>query len=198
MRQGHYFFIALLIFIAGCQLTLNVRSDSAFLDKETEQLAFRKAIPISAKIIIQDDMNGVTPHIYTSKVGTPFTISLPYSEMINKASHATVERWFQQDSGSKDVYIFAELVDLFYFNHTDVGSNRPVIALKLQVTVKQGNHVLHEGIYESGSIKGEKFGMTFFVGVGDKFEEFYSRAVYKAMLVALDKSMPDILAKLQQ
>ena len=193
-KKHPFLCFVLLVWLAGCQLTLALRSDPAYLNTEVEHLPPWQPVAVSTKIILQDQINiDDSPHIYTSKAGTPFNITLPYSEMLNQAGHAAIDRWFRQSSnGGGDIYVSAKMIELFYYNHTDVGSNQPVIAVKLHVSVKLGNNIVHEGTYESGRVKGEKFGMTFLVGAGSTFEEYFSRAVYKAMLITLDMAMQDV------
>jgi hypothetical protein len=53
--------------------------------------------------------------------------------------------------------------------------------------------IIRQGAYDSGEVPSEWFSTGLMpAGYGDKYQEHYSRVVYKAILVALTRAMRDI------
>lgn len=131
---------------------------------------------------------------HTSEAGSRFELTYPAGKMLQSAGDAAAQRWFVEDAtnAQKKVEIVAQVEDLYYNDVPDTGKDLAVIAVKIHIQVLVDKHILLENTYDSGKQYSERFNIGMIVGAGESYEKYFSRTIYKAMLVSLDKAMQAI------
>lgn len=169
-------------------------------DLNAEVATLPAAGPIKAGASFHSEM---TPEVLlsggTSKelTGAPFRLAYPAGKMLQQAGDAATQRWFASREGidnGKEIAIKGRIEDLYYHDVSmDPGTSRALVAVRIHILATQGKKILVDEVYESG----RQYGAYFKAGVGlrgtgEQYETQYSRTVYKALLVALDKAMADV------
>lgn len=183
--------------LMACASTLTVSADRGLLEEEVARLSPVKTVPlpVTIKVDAPELATGQKP----GRTGEP-SFNLEYSarEMLKQATQAAVERWFGDDNQTHDsVRLEVRLHTLIWDKYRDVLVWRPVVQVEIELHVKDDSRTFVQQIYSSGKQKGEW--VKDFAGqtmITKEHRPQYTRLIYRALLIALDKAMADLAQRL--
>jgi hypothetical protein len=170
-------------------------------DLETEVIHRPIVQPIKANVSFRAE-NGQEILIkgYTSET-SHFDLVYPAKNMLQQAGEVSIKRWFMPRASDQQraIDISAKIEHMYYNDVTDVWNKvKALVAIKVHVHAVAGQEVLLDKVYDSGKQYGDYFKIGLRLGVGEQYETHYSRTAYKALLIALDQAMQDIIVSAQQ
>lgn len=198
MSISRFAFLVLLSApLMACASTLTVPADRGFLEEEVARLPPVKPIPL--RVTIKVDAPELAAGQKPGRMGDPsFNLEYPAHEMLEQATQATVVRWFGDSKKTREsVYLEIRLRTLAWDKYTDVLVWRPVVQVEIELRVEDDSRTLAQQVYSSGKQKGEW--VKDFAGqtmITKEHRPQYSRLIYRALLVALDKAMADLAQRL--
>lgn len=191
------FLILLSAPLMACASTVTVSANRGFLEEEVARLSPVKPIPL--RVTIKVDAPELAAGQKPGRMGDP-SFSLEYSarEMLEQATQATVVRWFADNKQARDsVRLEIRLRTLAWDKYTDVLVWRPVVQVEIDLRAENDSRTLAQQVYSSGKQKGEW--VKDFAGqtmVTKEHRPQYTRMIYRAMLIALDKAMAELAQRL--
>jgi hypothetical protein len=187
--------LAFLIFLSAplmaCASTLTVSADRGFLEEEVARLPPVKPVPL--RVTIKVEAPELAAGQKPGRTGDPsFNLEYPAREMLEQVTQAAVARWFRdgnQDYGP--VHLEVRLHTLIWDEYTDVFMWRPVAQVEIELRAENDSRTFVQEIYSSGKQKGEWL-RKLWGPITNEHPPQYTRLIYRAMLLALDKAMADL------
>ena len=191
--------LASLIFLStllmACASTLTLSPNRGLLEEEIPNLPPAK--PISLRATVKVDAPELATGQKPGRTGDPsFNLEYPAREMLEQAAQAAVSRWFQkddQDRGSARLEV--RLQKLTWDEYTDVFMWRPVVQVEVELKAVSDSRIFSQQIFSSGKQKGDWL-RKFWGPINNDFPPQYTRMIYRAMLIAIDKAMADVAQRL--
>jgi len=175
----------------GCATTVDVSPDNAILKEEVARLPPSNAVPFNVSIEIQAPV--VAAGHKPGRVGEPKNLLLNYTayQLANDAAYVCVQRWF---GGTTSVNgknrLSIKKIDLVYDEYTDTFAWRAVIEVNIEIQAIYGSEKSFNKSYSSGRLKGDWKRST------TERNDQYTRLIYRALLIALDKAMAELAQRL--
>ncbi len=186
---------ALVLLLSGCAATeVRVSPNAGVLAEEVARMpaADRIAHDVAVQVHAPEQMD-------VRGGGRRSTLKIPANRMLMEAAHAVMRRWFQGEGTGARPTIKASLLGLKWWQAPDMGKQQAVVEAELSVCVAHGDPDPFCVRVYSGRQRGEMVK----VGAWSSYDEdlarlHYDRVIYRAFLVALDKAMADIAARIEE
>jgi len=189
------FLILLSAPLMACASTLTLSSNHGLLEEEIARLPPVEPIPLGATIKVD------APELATGQkpgyTGDPsFNLEYPAREMLEQAVQAEISRWFRNDSQDRNsVRLDVRLYSLLWDEYTDVFMWRPVVTAEVELRAENDSRTLVQQVFSSGKQKGEWLS-KYWGPINSNFPPQYTRMIYRALLIALDKAMAEVAQNL--
>lgn len=187
--------LALLVLLSAPLMarasTLTVPANRGLLDEEIARLPPVKPIPLN--VMIKVDAPELAAGQKPGRTGDPsFNLEYPAREMLEQAVQAAVVRWFGDNNQVRDsVRLEVRLHTLIWDEYTDVFMWRPVVQVEIELRAENDSRAFVQQVFSSGKQKGGWL-RKFWGPITSEHPPQYTRLIYRAMLLALDKAMADL------
>lgn len=185
------FLVLLSAPLMACASILTVPVNRALLTEEVARLPPVKPVPV--RVTIKVDAPELTAGQKPGRTGDPsFNLEYPAHEMLEQATQAAVVRWSSDSNQAHDsVRLEVRLHTLIWDEYTDVFMWRPVVQVEIELRAENDSRTFVRQVYSSGKQKGEWL-RKFWGPITNQHSPQYTRMIYRAMLIALDKAMSDL------
>jgi hypothetical protein len=179
--------LILLMPTVGCATSIHISSDYVILKEESAHLPPVNSTPFSVSIEIE------VPTIATARkpgrVGEPRNLSLDYAayQLLSDVAQICAQRRFSGTTLPNERFrLLIKKTDVVYDEYTDTFAWRPVIEVNIEAQAIYGSDKSFSKNYSSGRLKGDWKRST------TERNEQYTRLIYRAMLIVIEKAMADL------
>ncbi len=185
-------FLALLMApLMACASTFTLSENRGLLKEEITRLPSVKPVPL--RVTIKVEAPELAAGQKPGRMGDPsFNLEYPAREMLEQAVQATVVRWFgDNNQAHNSAHLEIRLHTLIWDEYTDVFMWRPVVEVDIELRAENDSRTFVQQVFSSGKQKGEWL-RKFWGPITNEHPPQYTRLIYRAMLLALDKAMADL------
>ena len=185
----------LILPISGCATTLKLVPDNRVPHAIVSEWAPPEVLQGRVTIKIEAPEIAVARNQFSLK--SIRTLEYPARQMLTEVADICAKRWFAEvniGSGSADLLLVMSIRDLVYDKGTDIHVWYPITEAHVTVNVMDAGLIT----YWSESTSGKQIGNNVkdFRGQTSVTQEHYTqytRMVYRALLLAVDKAMVDVI-----
>ncbi len=193
-----------MLFLSACSSApVILQADEKYLQRALSELPAKKPIPETVIIHIESSsQDALVEAINQEPKSVFFQLFYPEQEMLSQAAKAIFERRFinKNSVNTGAITVTAHIRELDYNLITDVGAGGAWVEVTLAIKATKSNDKIHEGEYHKSVMGPFRSAWRILpparIGLGEESVEQYSVTAYKAVLLAFDKAIDDLIQRL--